>query len=72
MADRDQPIEPLVLSKAEAARLAGVTLPTIDLEISEGKLRVTRIRRRAVIHRDDFEVWLKACRGIVQEGSHHA
>ena len=65
----DKP-EPLLLSKTAVARLSGVTLPTIDLEIEEGSLQTTRIRRRVLIHRRDFEDWLDRCRAVpVEEAS---
>jgi excisionase family DNA binding protein len=64
--------EPILLSKAAVAGLAGVTLPTIDLEIEEGNLQTTRIRRRVLIHRRDLEDWLDRCRGVSGKGASNA
>ena len=46
------------------ARKAGVSLSTIKRDIVEGKLRATRIRRRLMIHPEDWGSYIQACRSV--------
>jgi excisionase family DNA binding protein len=59
---------PMLLTKSAVCRMAGVSMPTVDAEIAAGRLRVTRIRRRTMVHPEDFHAWLDHCRGVTAEG----
>jgi len=53
-----------LLSIVEVAECAGVTKPTIYRQIQSGRLRVTRIGGRTLVHPNDYEAWIDLCRCI--------
>ncbi len=61
-----------LLTMGELLELTRVTKPTIMREISDGRLRPTRVRGRTLFHRDDIGTWLDRCRGLECGGSHDA
>lgn len=56
--------KPILMTRKDVCRETGLTDPTIAAEVTAGRLICTRIRRRTLFHRDDFEAWLNECRGL--------
>ena len=52
--------EPLAVSPAEAARLAGVGRTTLYLAMRDGDLRSLKIGKRRLISIDALRVWLQS------------
>jgi excisionase family DNA binding protein len=52
-------MDPLAYTKADAAKAIGVGLRTLEREIAEGRIRVTRVRNKPVIRRADLEAYLE-------------
>lgn len=59
---------PRLLTIVEVAECAGVTKPTVYRQIQSGRLRVTRIGGRTLVHPNDYEAWIDLCRGL-EEGA---
>ena len=56
--------KPILMTRKDVCRETGLTDPTIAAEVTAGRLVCTRIRRRTLFHREDFEAWLNECREI--------
>jgi len=57
------------MTKAQAAKFAGVGTRTIDREAAAGRLRLTRIRGAVRVRTDHLLAWLDVCAGLGGEMS---
>lgn len=61
--------EQVFLSIPNVVEVAGIGRSTVYREIEAGRLRVTKVGSRTLVHRDDLHAWADSLRGTDQEAT---